>query len=121
MRAFDQMDGNAAYRKLGVYRLGYQILKEDKTPLGDTKWTISFARLPDEEAVKFVYAKGSQSGYSPQTIFDYVVTNDVDGNMAQENFFDAAQFETGNYILRVYAADFFGNVTGKDINIEIVR
>jgi sugar lactone lactonase YvrE len=120
-RAFDQMNGNAGYRKLGVYKLGYQILREDKTPLADTKWTISFARYPDESAVRFVYARGSQSGYTPQTIFDYIVTNEVFDDVAREGFLDTGAFEAGNYILRVYAADFFGNVTEKDLNVEIVR
>ena len=32
LQAFDQMDGGATYRKLGVYRVGYQILNEDETP-----------------------------------------------------------------------------------------
>lgn len=121
VRAFDQMNGNAGYRKLGVYKLGYQILREDKTPLAETKWTISFARYPDESAVRFVYAKGSQSGYSPQTIFDYIVTNEVFDDVQREGFLDAAALETGNYILRVFAADFFGNTAEKDLNIEIVR
>lgn len=121
VRAFDQMDGNAGYRKLGVYKLGYQILKEDKTQLFETRWTISFARFPDESAVRLVYAPGSQSGYHPQTIFDYIVTNEVSGDAANENFLDSGQIEAGNYILRVFAADFFGNNTERDLNIEIVR
>jgi hypothetical protein len=120
-RAFDQMNGNAGYRKLGVYRLGYQILKEDKTPLAEPKWTISFARLPDESAVRFVYAPGSQSGYTPQTIFDYIVTNEVNGETVREDFFDAAQLEAGNYFIKVYASDFFGNTSEKDLKVEIAR
>lgn len=121
VRAFDQMNGNASYRKLGAYCLGYQILREDKTPLAEPNWTISFARLPDEDAVKVIYAPGSQSGYTPQTIFDYVVTNEVYDDIVKENFFDAGGLETGNYILRVLAADFFGNNIKKDLKIEIFR
>ena len=120
-RAFDQMNGNAAYRKLGVYRLGYQILKEDKTPLFEPKWTISLARLPDESAVPFVYAPGSQSGYAPQTIFDYIVTNEVHDDIVKEDFLDAAQIEAGNYVVRVFAADFFGNQTTREINVSVQK
>lgn len=119
IRAFDQMDGGASYRKLGIYRLGYQILNENETPMSEQKWTISFARFPADDAVRFVYAPGSQSGYAPQTIFDYIVTNEVDGDRAREDFFDAAQLAPGNYILRVAAADYFGNNTLRAVRIEI--
>jgi hypothetical protein len=121
VRAFDRMNGNANYRKLGVYRVGYQILKADKSPLSEIKWTISFDRLPDEDAVRFVYAKGSQSGYTPQTVFNYIASNDVHGDYFRESFFDAGELEPGNYILRSFAADFFGNTTSRDSSFEVVK
>lgn len=121
VRAYDQMDGNRASRRLGVYKLGYQILRADTTPLGEPLWTISFAKMPDESFVPFVYAKGSKSGYTPDTIFDYIVTNEVRGDQAREGFFDANQLENGNYILRAMAADFFGNQSIKDTEFQIVR
>ena len=31
--AWDQMDGNLARRRLGLYKLGYQVLHADGTPL----------------------------------------------------------------------------------------
>lgn len=120
-RAFDRMNGNGANRKLGVYRLGYQILHTDKTPLTDINWTISFDRPPDEDAVKLVYASGSQSGYTSQTVFNYIVSNKINGEEAREDFFDAGSLKNGNYVLRVFAADFFQNNTTRDINIEIVK
>ncbi len=119
--AFDQMNGNGGNRKLGVYRLGFQILRVDKTPISDVVWTISFERLPDADAVKLVYAPGSRSGYTPQTFFNYIVSNRVDGDSAREDFFDAGQMEKGFYVLRVFAADFFQNNTAQDINIEVVK
>jgi hypothetical protein len=122
VRAFDQMDGGAARRKLGVYKLGYQILQADgQTPLTEEKTTISFQKMPDEDFVRFVYANGSQSGYSPVTIFDYVATNEVDGDRASENFLDAGALAAGNYILRVFAADFFGNKAARDLSVEVVK
>jgi sugar lactone lactonase YvrE len=121
VRAFDQMDGNNSRRRLGVYRLGYQILREDNVPVGDTNWTISFERMPDEEAVRYVYAEGSQSGYTPETVFNYIVSNEVSGDDFRESFFDAAALENGSYIMRVFAADFFGNTSSKDINFEVIK
>ena len=84
VQAYDQMDGNAARRRLGVYKLGYQILNEDKTPLFEPKTTISFQKMPDADFVKLVYAVGSKSGYTPDTVFNYIVTNEVSGDTARE-------------------------------------
>lgn len=116
VRAYDRVDGNSERRKLGVYRIGYQILNEDKSPVSELKWTITFDRLPDEEAVKYVYAVGSKSGATGETIFDYIATNQVEGDSFREDFFDAGQLASGNYVLRVFAADFFGNITFVDTN-----
>ena len=118
-KAFDRMDGNAERRRLGVFQVGYQILKDDKTPVTDQQWTIRFDRLPEPEAVRLVYAPGSKSGATGETIFNYIATNQVHGNVATENFFDAAQLENGNYVVRVFAADFFGNTTSKDLEITV--
>ncbi len=120
VRAFDQMDGNVERRKLSIYQLGYRVLKDEITVI-DSNPTISFARLPDSEAVKFVYAKGSKSGATGETIFDYIVSNKVSGDFYGEDFFDAGKLENGNYTLRVFASDFFGNQTSQDIKISIER
>ena len=120
-RAYDRMDGNAERRRLGVYRIGYQILQADKTPLSQINWTISFDRLPDAEAVKFVYAIGSKSGATGETIFNYIASNRVNGDEFREDFFEASQLENGNYILRVFAADFFGNQTEREIKITVLK
>lgn len=116
VRAFDRMDGNAERRRLGVYKIGYQILREDKTPIADVNWTISFARYPETEAVKLVYAAGSKSGATGETVFNYIASNRVDGDVYREDFLEANALENGNYVLRVFAADFFGNTTSEDIN-----
>ncbi len=118
VRAFDQMDDNADRRKLGVYQLGYQILKGEM-PIIDKRETISFARLPDSEAIKIVYAKESKAGATGETVFNYIVTNQVGGDTAREDFLDTIKLENGNYVLRVFAADFFGNQTSQDMEITI--
>ena len=121
VQAFDQMNGGASYRKLGIYRAGYQVFNADEAPLGEINWTINFERMPDEDAVNFVYAEGSQSGYKPQTIFKYIASNKVNGDIFQEDFFKADDLNSGNYILRVFAADFFGNISSKDIQFEVIK
>ncbi len=116
VRAYDRIDGNAERRRLGVYKIGYQILREGETPLSEINWTISFERLPDAEAVKFVYAVGSKSGATGETVFNFIATNRVNGGEFREDFFEAQNLENGDYVLRVFAADFFGNITSKNIN-----
>jgi sugar lactone lactonase YvrE len=119
VKAYDRMDGNAERRRLGVFQIGYQILKDGATPVTDQQWTIRFDRLPEPEAVKLVYALGSKSGATGETIFNYIATNKVHGNVATDDFFDAAQLENGKYVVRVFAADYFGNTASKDLEITI--
>lgn len=120
-RAFDQVDGNAERRRLGVYKLGYQLLRTDGTPMSEVNWTILFDRFPPHEAVRHVYANGSKSGATGETIFDFIVTNFVHGDEFRNDFLDVTTVENGNYTLRVLAADYFGNESYKDLNIEVLR
>ncbi len=121
VRAYDQMDGNSERRRLGVYQLGYQILKSDKSPLGDPKWTIAFDRMPSNDAVKLAYANGSHSGATGETIFNYIVTNFVAGGSDREDFLDPASIGSGQFVIRVFAKDYFGNESSRDIDIEVLR
>ena len=121
VRAYDQMDGNSDRRRLGVYKIGYQILSENEKPIADKNWTISFETLPEPEAVNYVYAVGSKSGATGETIFNYIASNEVHKGIFRENFLDAANLENGNYTLRVFAADYFGNETSKDVKITVEK
>jgi len=118
-RGFDQMDGGSSRRKLGIYRLGYQVLKADNSPISDKLETISFERLPDSEAANLVYAVGSQSGYTPETVFNYIVSNRIKDGAAVEDFLDTTKLPNGDYKIRVFAADFFGNETLQELNLKI--
>lgn len=121
VRAFDRMDGNPERRRLGVYRVGYQILNGDISPTTKADWTITFDRNPPWEAVRTVYAVGSKSGATGETIFNYIATNRLNANGPVEGFVDPALLRPGNYSVRVFAADFSGNQTYKDIPIEVIR
>src|SRR5207253_10547137 len=63
VEAYDQVDHNAARRRLGLYKLGYQILRSDATPaqgFDEARITIEFNRLPPErDAVRTAYADAS--------------------------------------------------------------
>ncbi|MBV9240910.1 MAG: hypothetical protein JO314_02780, partial [Acidobacteria bacterium] len=121
MRAYDQVDGNAARRKLGLYQAGYQLLRADKSPLTDTQWTIRFDRNPPTAAVPFAYATGSRSGATGETIFNYAVTNHVEGDNYSKGTLDLTPLDPGDYIIRVWAGDYFGNNSYMDTPIKVSK
>jgi Streptogramin lyase len=119
VRAFDRMDGNPERRRLGVYRLGYEILKSPGDAKTPDNWSIAFDKNPPSDAVRTVYAKNSHSGATGETIFNYIVTNTLSGDRFAEGFIDAAAIGVGQHTIRVYAADFFGNTAVRDILVEV--
>ncbi|MBD0326537.1 MAG: hypothetical protein ICV68_08895, partial [Pyrinomonadaceae bacterium] len=123
LRAYDQMDGNAARRKLGLYRLGYRILRTDGAPAPGFEqelMTISFETLPDDPTTaRFAYAEGSQSGYTGQTVFAYVLTNRVRDRAATEDYWHASALSPGDYVVQVFAEDFFGNRSTRNVPVRI--
>ena len=121
MRSFDQADGNSDRRRLGIYRAGYQVFRAGEVPGDNIKWTITFDKLPENDAVRLVYANGSRSGATGGTVFNYIVTNTAGGGQASEGFFDTGTLENGIYTLRVHAADYFGNTSSRDIKFEVLR
>jgi sugar lactone lactonase YvrE len=116
VRAFDQVDGNPGYRRLGLYRLGFQLLKADGSPMESARNNLVFEQLPhDPRAVAVAYAEGSQSGYEGATVFSFIVTNVMRDGQAKEEFLDLSGLAPGSYIVRVFADDFFGNRAHRDI------
>ena len=123
--AYDQADGNASYRRLGLYRLGYQVLRKDGSPIegfASPRFTLTFDRLPQTpDAARMVYATGSQSGYTGQTIFAYQVTNELRDGVVSEGSWDTTTLAAGDYVVRVFAEDFFRNQTTRDLAVRVLR
>jgi sugar lactone lactonase YvrE len=123
VRCYDQVDGGPRYRRLGAYRLGYQLLNTDGSPAQGferPRHNLVFERLPiDQSAVPFVYAGGSQSGYEGRTVFDYIVTNLARDGEAREDFLDTSQLAPGEYVLRVFAEDYFGNQARRELLVTM--
>lgn len=125
--AYDRTNMNPERRRLGLYKLGYQLLNADGSPaqgFSEPRITILFNRLPpDDEATKVAYAE--ESGItvygSAKTRFLYEVTNQVRDGRAERGSWDTSQLPKGDYILRIIAADFSGNEAqeGRDLKITI--
>jgi hypothetical protein len=118
---------NAKRRRLGLYKLGYQVLKIDETPapgFAEPRITMRFDRLPEfREATKIVYA--AESGItvygSATTRFLYEVTNTVRDGRAATGVWDTSELPKGDYVLRIIAADYSGNEAqeGRDLLITV--
>ncbi|HEX8610099.1 MAG TPA: NHL repeat-containing protein [Telluria sp.] len=125
--AYDQADGNAARRKLGLYKVGYQVLRADGTPVAGFAAplvNIEFNKLPpDPESVKLAYAYNSGITVygSATTRFLYVVTNTVRDGVAKTGSWDPAALAPGDYLIRIFAADYVGNeaLNGRDLPITV--
>jgi len=127
VNAYDQVNGNLARRKLGLYKLGYQLLRADGTPLPGFEQpliTQVYDRLPrNPEAVKAVYAptSGITVYGSASTQFDYALNNRMRDGEIETGSWRIGALEPGNYLLRIHAADFAGQVAqdGRDLAIVI--
>jgi hypothetical protein len=127
VEAYDQVDHNASRRRLGLYRLGYQVLRTDATPapgFDAPRINIEFDRLPPErEAVKIAYADDSGITVygSATTRFLYVVTNVVRDGRAITDTWRASELPPGDYLLRIVASDYAGNeaTNARDVPITI--
>jgi sugar lactone lactonase YvrE len=126
--AFDRNDRNAQRRRLGLYRVGYQILKTDATAAGpefeSPRINLVFDRLPsDPEAPKITYAETSGITVygNSATRFLYEVTNTVRDGRASRGTWNTSELPAGDYILRIIAADYSGNEAqqGRDLLITI--
>jgi sugar lactone lactonase YvrE len=127
VEAYDRVNGNDARRRLGVYRLGYQVLREDGTPapgFGGPRTTIHFDRLPDgDDAPHLIYGEGSGiTEYGNRTTrFRYIVTNSLGEGRLTQGLWETSQLPAGDYRLSVFAADYAGNQTTKDLLVRVQR
>lgn len=125
--AYDQMDGNLARRRLGLYQLGYQVLQADGTPLPgyeQPRIMQTYDQLPKQrEAVKVVYSADSGITVygSKATRFTYSLTSRLEHGEVTPGRWQVRELAPGNYTLRIYAADYAGNTAtaGRDLPITI--
>lgn len=124
--AWDQVDGNERRRRLGLYRLGYQVLNRDGSPVPGFEQpleTIRFDRLTPAADARSIFASGSgipfYSGGS--TRFLYVVTSSLRDGVTSRGTWNAAALPPGDYTLRVLAADIRGNQAIANRDVAVTR
>jgi sugar lactone lactonase YvrE len=126
--AWDQVDGNLPRRRLGLYRLGYQVFFRDRTPapgFETPRDTIRFDRLAGEsDAAGAIYASGSGIPYygRRRTRFLYIVSNTLRDGVASVQGWDTTTLAPGDYMLRVIAADVQGNdaLANRELPVRIL-
>lgn len=125
--AYDQIDGGKAQRRLGLYKLGYQLLGADGSVLESMRRpliTQQYDRLPrDRSAVKLAYAEASGiTVYSKQrTRFVYTLTTTLAQGKVAPGAWAVGALTPGPYLLRITAEDYAGNAasTGRDLPILV--
>ena len=118
------MDDSPPRRRLGVYRLGYQVLSTDGTPTLEfvqPHIAITFDRLPPAaDAPPSLYAPGSGIPFygTRTTRYRYLVTSRVhEGTVVESPW--VPHLPPGDYVLRVLAEDAAGNVAGFRARITV--
>ena len=114
--AWDQVDGNLPRRRLGLHRVGYQLLRADGMPLPgyeQPRIGIDFSRMPAHpDAVRIAYAadSGITVHGAAHTRFLYVATNHVRADELAYAHWQPAELPPGDYLVRAYGEDAGGNV-----------
>ena len=124
--AWDQVDRNLPRRRLGLYSLGFQWLHADGSPVAGfdaPRTAIEFARLPPDEQVKTVYAdrSGITVQGSAETHFRYAIAHPLSVCDPVATGCTPAWLPAGDYVLRIVAKDFSGNVAlrGRDVPVRV--
>ena len=123
--AFDQMNGDQARRRLGVYKLGYQLLNADGEIIPGMEQPIItqvYDRLPrNREAVKLAYAESSGITVhgAAETRFVYAINNTLVHGKLTPGGWQVDKLGPGNYTLRILVEDFAGNAATKNRDLAI--
>jgi sugar lactone lactonase YvrE len=125
--AFDQMNGVQARRRLGLYKLGYQLLDAEGEVIPGMEQPVItqlYDRIPrNREAVKLAYMEGSGITVhgNAETRFAYAINNSLMHGKLTPGAWKVGALDPGKYTLRITAEDYAGNaaVKGRDLAITI--
>jgi sugar lactone lactonase YvrE len=125
VEAWDQVDGNLARRRLGLYAVGYQVLARDGTPargFDQPRMNIVFDSIPtDDAATRVIYApdSGETVHGSARTRFLYTVTNVLQHGEASEGAWNTQALPPGDYVVRIIASDWSGNIAERHRDVPV--
>jgi hypothetical protein len=127
VEAWDRADASPLRRRLGIYRLGYQVLDEGGTPVPGFEMfreAVMFDRLGRQaDTPALLYAPGSGIPFyrSGRTRFLYQVTNSYRAGRGEQGWLDVSTLTPGFYTLRVLVADFNGNeaTANRDLPLDV--
>ena len=125
--AFDQMEGVQARRRLGLYKLGYQLLNAEGEVIPGMEQPVItqlYDRIPrNREAVKLAYMEGSGITVhgNAETRFAYAINNSLMHGKLTPGAWKVGALDPGKYTLRITAEDYAGNaaVKGRDLAITV--
>jgi sugar lactone lactonase YvrE len=123
--AYDQMDGDKKNRRLGLYKLGYQLLNADGDLIPGMEQPVitqQYDRLPrNREAVKLAYAASSGITVhgAKETRFAYAINNTLRAGKLTPGAWKVSELGPGNYTLRITAEDYAGNAASKNRDLGI--
>ena len=123
--AYDQVDGDQARRRLGLYKLGYQLLNADGAVIPGMEQPVItqlYDRLPrNREAVKLAYAatSGITVHGAAETRFSYAINNTLIHGKLTPGAWKVGALGPGNYTLRITAEDYAGNAASKNRDLLI--
>ena len=128
VEAWDQVDGNLPRRRLGLHRLGYQVLDASGVPapgFGRPAMNLDFSRMPAHpDAVKVAYAadSGITVHGAARTRFRYVVSNRVRGDELATDAWRPGDLPPGDYTIRAWGEDAAGNqaIGARDLAVTLV-
>ncbi|WP_238333500.1 NHL repeat-containing protein [Luteimonas marina] len=126
--AWDQVDGNLPRRRLGLHRVGYQVLRADGTPAPGFEapaMNLDFSRMPAHpDAVKLAYAadSGITVHGAARTRFLYVASNRVRAGELAASHWQPSQLPPGDYLVRAFGEDASGNaaIGARDLPVTLV-
>ena len=125
--AFDQMNGVQARRRLGLFKLGYQLLNAEGEVIPGMEQPVItqlYDRIPrNREAVKLAYMDGSGITVhgNAETRFAYAINNSLMHGKLTPGAWKVGTLDPGKYMLRITAEDYAGNaaVKGRDLAITV--
>lgn len=112
-RAWDKTNNGYSGSNNGIYKMNYQIFKSDGvTAVTSKKAPFHFHTIPASDSyIKNVFAEGSDL-----SSYYYVPTNKV----TSDGYWDTDNVALGRYIVRIEVEDTRGNITTKNVAVDVV-